>query len=504
MDEWTPEAARAIALCTRWATTVRTELKVDLYLLGSVIYAEGEQFDPLTSDIDIVAILPANSDAAARAAAVAALKPHKLRLELEMIPEFGRSVCDEAGVSLVPVTQLEVEANVHKSGARRFFDRNFYLDLATGTKRLSLPDAGTIVIADENRSALEHVQKVRNAYLGQAANGSGGLAPYRGTDPMPKALLRFAAQLNHDVTEGEWYDTRIGLETMFDALRDRKADEPWKSLFRSLSIVRGGRGKQRPLTDIDQLLLAELLHDLAAETQVDSVVLWEVRAGIAAPTAADVSRLIAAIRAVAPDASLVEVRFGSVILRFRSPSSRFALVRKFLETGVLAVLLDAEDVDARLVGEAGGAELGFASRDHEAALMDAISQWQPAFQKEAEGNADLARWISMSMRDGRLAQGMVALEVAVPSSMRQIRLDLMVSWLAGDVPDTVGVELMRLTQPRRFLDVLERLLGLSIRVILVVVGTERRLARIRDDIMRLERLGGNVRVITVIEQSENQ
>lgn len=504
MDEWTPEAARAIALCTRWATTVRAEMEVDLYLLGSVIYAEGEQFDPLTSDIDIVAIVPANSDAAARAAAVAALKPHKLRLELEMIPEFGRSVCDEAAVSLVPVTQLEVQANVHKSGARRFFDRNFYLDLATGTKRLSLPDAGTVVIADENRSALEYVQKVRNAYLGQAANGSGGLAPYRGTDPMPKALLRFSAQLDHDVTEGEWYDTRIGLEAMFDALRDRKADEPWKSLFRSLSIVRGGRGKQRPLTDMDQLLLAELLHDLAAETQLDSVVLWEVRAGIAAPTAADVSRLIAAIRAVAPDASLVEVRFGSVILRFRSPSSRFALVRQLLEAGVLTVLLDAKDVDVRLVGEAGDAESGFAPRDHEADLMETISHWQPAFQREAEGNADLAKWISMSMREGRVAQGMVALEVPVPSSMRQVRLDLMVSWLAGGVRETVGIELMRLTHSRRFLDVLERLLGLSLRVILVVVGTERRLARIRDDIVQLERLGGNVRVVTVIEQSERQ
>lgn len=479
-------------------------MEVELYLLGSVIYAEGEQFDPLTSDIDIVAILPANSDAAARAAAVAALKPHKLRLELEMIPEFGRNVCDEAGVSLVPVTQLEVQANIHKSGARRFFDRNFYLDLATGIKRLSLPDAGTVVIADENRSALEHVQKVRNAYLSQAANGTGGLTPYRGTDPMPKALLRFSAQLDHDVTEGEWYDTRIGLEAMFDALRDRKADEPWKSLFRSLSIVRGGRGKQRPLTDMDQLLLAELLHELAAEIKLDTVVLWEVRIGIPVPNTADVSRLVAAVRAVAPDASLVEVRFGSVILRFRSPSSRFAWMRQLLEAGVLTVLLDAKDVDVRLLGGTGDADQGFAPRDHESDLIETIWHWQPAFQREAEGNADLAEWISASMREGRVAQGSVALEVPVPSSMRQIRLDLMISWPAGDVRETIGVELMRLTHSKRFLDVLERLLGLSIRVILVVVGTERRLARIRDDIARLERLGSNVRVVTVFEQSESR
>ncbi len=475
-------------------------MQVDLYLLGSVIYAEGEQFDALTSDIDIVAVMPASLDATARATTVAALKPHKLRLELDMIPELGRRVCDEPGVSLVPVTRLEVKANVHKSGARRFFDRNFYLDLATGMKRLSLPDAGTAVVADENRSALEHVQKVRNAYLGQAANGSGGLAPYRGTDPMPKALLRLAAQLDRDVTEGEWYDTRIGLEAIFDALRDRKADEPWKALFRCLSIVRGGRGREQPLSDMDQLLLAELLHDLAAATELDAVVLWEVRVGTAAPALADVNRLVAAIRVVAPDATLIDVRLGSVILRFRSPSRRFASVLQLLKAGVLAVLLDAEDVDVRLIGEADSAEAGFAVHDHEADLKDVISHWRPAFEREAEGAADLATWLSASMREGRLAEGAVALEVAIPSSTYRVRLDLVVSWLQRDMREAVGVELIRLTSSRRFLDLLERLLNLTMRVVLVVVGTESRLARIRDDVARLERLGGNVSVVTVVEQ----
>ena len=174
MEDWAPDAAQAIELCRAWAAAVRAEVDVDLYLLGSAIYADGEQFDGLVSDIDVVALMRDGQDAVERTAIVDALKPHKAKLELDMIPALRRRVCDEPGVSLVPITPIEVRANVHKSGARRFFDKNFYLNLATGKTDLGLPDAGSVVLPDENRAALEYVQKVRNAFFRCSVPASGG------------------------------------------------------------------------------------------------------------------------------------------------------------------------------------------------------------------------------------------------------------------------------------------------------------------------------------------
>ena len=502
MEDWAPDAARAIELCRKWAAAVRAEVDVELYLLGSAIYADGEQFDGLVSDIDVIALMPKGQDAAERTAVVSALRLHKAKLELDMIPTLRRIVCDEPGVSLVPVTPIEVRANVHKSGARRFFDKNFYLDLATGKTELGLPDAGSVVLPDENRAALEYVQKLRNAFLGQAANGSGGLSSYRGTDPMPKALLRHAAQLDRDVADGEWYDTRLGLEVMFDALRERKAKEPWKDLFRRVSVARGGRGRERPLSDRDQLFLAELLHDLAASVEEDEVVLWEVRVGITAPTPGDVARLVAAIRAVAPEATLVSSRLGSVVLRFRSPARRLDAILLLMRAGALAVLLEAEDVEVRIVGRADAGLEAFEVHDRETRLREAIERWRPTFGREAEGIGQLAEHISTSMREGLIPQGAVALEAARTFGSRGFRLDLAVSWTGGGVVETIGVELIRLQSVSQFLSTIERLLDLPVRVLVVVVGSEERLSRIDGTAERFNLLGGNVSVIRLRDQKD--
>ncbi len=113
---------------------------------------------------------------------------YKASLETEIIPQLHRINCIGAGVSIVALTRFEVKANVHKSGARQFFDKNYFLDLQTGEERIALSDdAGTVTIPDKNRHALEYVQKIRNDYLGMAANGTGGLRDYSGSDPMPKA-----------------------------------------------------------------------------------------------------------------------------------------------------------------------------------------------------------------------------------------------------------------------------------------------------------------------------
>jgi hypothetical protein len=48
-------------------------------------------------------------------------------------------------------------------------------------------------------------------------------------------------------------------------------------LFSKVSILRKGRGHIRPLTADDQLLLAELLFDVAKQVDTEGVVTWEIR-----------------------------------------------------------------------------------------------------------------------------------------------------------------------------------------------------------------------------------
>ena len=57
MGDWTAEAQAAIDLCTSWAHSVPQSVCADLFLFGSAIYKAGEQFDPLSSDLDIIVVI---------------------------------------------------------------------------------------------------------------------------------------------------------------------------------------------------------------------------------------------------------------------------------------------------------------------------------------------------------------------------------------------------------------------------------------------------------------
>ena len=226
MSDWYPDAEASINLCIRWTAESTADKPLNdcrFYLFGSAIYLEGEQFDALRSDLDIVCVIPDGLSPVERLDLMQALKLRKAKLELDMIPQLQREVCDEPGVSIVALTPFEITANVHKSGARSFFDKNFFLDLTNGETRLGLEGAGDRAIADTRRQALEFCQKQRNEYLSVSANGTGGLPEYRGIDPMPKALMRCAAQIAPNLPEGAWYDTRHGLEHMFSLLNVRRA-----------------------------------------------------------------------------------------------------------------------------------------------------------------------------------------------------------------------------------------------------------------------------------------
>jgi len=233
---------------------------------GSAIYKDGEQFDSQSSDIDIVAIFPEPpTGAIARVTFLQRLKEHKATLELEMIPALSRLSCTEAGSSIVPITQFELKTNIHKSAVRHFFTKNIFYDLTNKKQIIGIPNAGTLTLRDENRYAIEYVQRVRNAFLAISANGSGGMDAYKGPDPLPKELMRATAQAWTEVPQGEWYDTRHGLDSIFENLKSRQAEHSdIGDLYERVSVRRGGRGQKLDLSPADQLLLTELLFDQAS------------------------------------------------------------------------------------------------------------------------------------------------------------------------------------------------------------------------------------------------
>ncbi len=265
MSEWTADARKAIELSEKWAEDVIRQIRCKTYLFGSAIYQDGTQFDPIRSDLDILLVPDEIGFASSRLDLAATLKDLKLSLELQMIPALKRNVCDEPGASIVVATPFELGANIHKSGARNFFDRNAYLELgAKDDVKIGLQGAGDTAVTDELRQAIEFVQKTRNKFLSVAANGAGGIPDHGGSDPLPKELMRAAAQVVEDAEVGQWYDTRFGLELLHQLLvSGRTQDKRVRDLFDSkISVLRGGRGRTNiKLGSEDQLLLAELLFD---------------------------------------------------------------------------------------------------------------------------------------------------------------------------------------------------------------------------------------------------
>lgn len=501
MSEWTPAAERAIALCEQWATAVKANLDCQLYLFGSVIYKGGEQFDSSSSDLDIVCLLPSGTDALARFQFMKSLKAFKQHLELLMVPALHRQTCDEPGVSIVVITDLELLINIHKSGARRFFDKNFFYDLSAKRETLGIPLAGTRIMREERRQALEYVQKVRNDYLSVCANWTGGLTPYVGQDPLPKSLMRSAAQLVPNVADGEWYDTQQGLDLLYGLLLDKRTEsDEYRALFNKVSVRRGARGQSGVLSDDDQLLLAEMLCDEGANVDTEAVVTWDIRVKGAAATVENVRTIFESIKQIIPDATLIGHWTGSVILRIRSAMSGFSLMKKLIEHKVLAEVLAVQDVAIKMVDAESSEVSTFAREGVLARLTNELSNWRPNEENdfrvtETEFADFLERKISAS---SLLPPLKIEREVFLKGSNKRQILDFLVTWEESD--GTIGhvaIEVTRLNTPSSFFNKLSRLVQLDIPVMLIVFGPDSGLARIRGDIARLGKINANVEVISV-------
>ena len=500
MGDWTPEAAEAIALCAQWAREVRAVIPCDIYLFGSAIYQDGDQFDAQLSDLDIVVKFHGDLEATERAERIVALRTHKIMLELRMVPCLHRTNCADPGVSVLPITSLELLANVHKGKSRHFFTRNIFLDLHTDEETISIPTAGTSSLSDEARQALEFAQEVRNHFLAVSANGTGGLAPFDGPDPLPKSLARTAAQLVPEVEAGSWYDTRYGLEYLWDELSRRQSESPKLGrLYRKISIRRGGRGHRQQLSDFDQLLLAEILYDRATASPLVPLVTWEIRFGGTSPSRhSERDRLVEELRSLVPDAEILGVFDGSIIIRLRSSKRSFLTMRRLQELQALPKFFTVADVDL-LDLENGERVAGFSTHGVIDRIAQRISEWRPQSRDRAvESEASLARWLSDWLsEDDQLSTAKLVREALISEFERPVRADILLQFAQPGGEQRVVIELVRVRHRRDFFSQLGRAQVLGVPAILVLAGEPDKLSSLEPDIRALSSLNVNIRVVSV-------
>lgn len=514
MDEkWTPEATKAIGLCQEWHRRATGPAGCGAYLFGSAIYKSGIQFDSVASDLDIVCVLPTSADdAVKRLELLRELRAQKQRLELDMIPALSRDVCSEPGVSVVAITEFELRANIHKSGARSFFDKNAFLDLATGKTQFSFPMAGTGSVEENYRQAVEYVQGLRNRYLGVCANASGGLPIYRGKDPIPKSLLRVAAQLCPDAQEGEWYDTRIGLEYLHQILRRRRLDAaPIRTLLdEKISVRRGGRGPgDTPLDAEDQLLLAELLFDDCRLTPLGSFEIWDIDARGTVPAQDAQLDLLQKIRRIVPDALPLDSSPEGNQLRVRSSQYGFELIELLARHDALAQALKLERGDRIRVGRVQDPAAPAPSGAHDdpriQGLIELIGQWRPAASvrdglfHEINFFNTLGRMIDKS----GLADDGYSIRRQVRNgsgSLEEFEFDAVLHWFKGTDTSAqlVPIELTRFRDPSQFANLLARLTAVSVTAIVVLYDVpDAAMDEIKAQERRFLQVNGRIRFVFI-------
>lgn len=504
-EDWDDEARIAIALCTAWTAKVRAAFACDVYLFGSAIYQSGDQFNPQSSDLDLVVAFEDELDATGRLERLAQLKDLKHELELKMIPALGRVDCVDPGVSVLPITRLEVEANIHKSGSRQFFDRNLFLNLATQELTLGLPGAATGALSDDRRQALEYVAKVRNQFLGVSANATGGLSAFDGFDPLPKDLARIAAQLIPDAAPGEWYDTRRGLEFICAEVAKRQDESAeFRALCKKISVRRGGRGRDRILHPVDLLLLAETLYDLGRPAALETLTDWAIRFAGVSPTEERKMQILEQLRRLVNDLQIRAVLDGSIIVKARSARRSFDILQLLHRHKVLSPIFDVAEIELSEADQPNAFDQmpsgGLVDR-----LANAVRRWKPpANLPERRLEDAFADWLGAHLSGiVRDVDSSWHRSVVIFTSGRSFEADFVVHENGPDgVSSTTVVELMRARRSGTFFRRLEMLQRQPFPSILVVVGSKSVLDSLAEDFARLSSVDAAIRVVGVTVEDE--
>lgn len=496
-NDWHNDALMAIELASDWAQQVISDTKCQVFLFGSSIYKNGEQFDSVKSDLDIVCLFPENSNTITRHSILTKLKNHKLDLELRMIPVLGRETCTEPGVSIVALTYEELLCNAHKSGVRRFWDKNYFYNLENKEIKI-FTEAGNHYIPDEGRHAMEYIQKIRNDYLSFAANKTGGIKPFGGVDPLPKALMRIAAQLSQEVEAGEWYDTMFGLKLMrSETGRLRTNGGIFKVLADCIEVRSGAKGRLRALSADELLLLAEILLDMALGVGVEKSTIFQLHLIGMEYTLENVENVFSKLKRFIAGVKVSGHTQGSIILQLSAPESSIKTLEDLQNGNALGIILGA--TEAIIKRGSFEQKIPEGVKESRIAILTAlIKTWRPYADLSPRGIEDeFLKFLNAAIENiPELKQANVWRDAEV--GKHKFTLDFTISWRNVDgTYERMAIELKRATTAARLFDTLAKFSILGQKVVLVLVGGEALLEIVAPNLRNYSNINANVEIVAV-------
>lgn len=151
-----------------WKEELNKEIESGrLFLFGSLVNYDGRQFNPDKSDVDLIIEFPKGLISPVGIKDwIVALKKHKLILEQKLTVIMKKKTNNQEIVSLVPISEIELKFQLHKSGVRNFFEINEFYDIDNDSI-----EKGNALFPSEKIDneliiqSIESTQKIRNDYL---------------------------------------------------------------------------------------------------------------------------------------------------------------------------------------------------------------------------------------------------------------------------------------------------------------------------------------------------
>lgn len=261
-----------IKLIKEWKEEVSKDIEIDtIYLFGSAIYLEGRMFKASKSDLDLIILIPENiKDALDRKNWLQKLKVKKEQLEKEVLFLLKKTDTNEQIVSIVPITKLELEYNIHKGETRTFFEFNEFLNIKDetvfkGSEYFTFKECKNEFVIQ----VLKSIQKARNSYLTNTAMIDYLELEWKGDDIIPKSLAREAAKIasfsEENYTTGDELNTSFGCDFIKQNLKTKRNIKEFLDLYTWIDDRSGGRSNSQEkdiLIQEKHLLLYEFLFDL--------------------------------------------------------------------------------------------------------------------------------------------------------------------------------------------------------------------------------------------------